>query len=125
MTSRANSSFSAHGSLLVERKAPNIIILESPYAGDIARHQTYWRAAMRDSLGRGEIPFSSHFVYTQVLRDDDKEQRKQGIACGYAFWPFAKAVVFYTDLGVSTGMEAARKRADLLGMATEFRQIGV
>ena len=33
-----------------------LVVLESPYAGDVARNVRYARACLRDSLLRGEAP---------------------------------------------------------------------
>lgn len=84
-----------------------VVIVESPYAGDIERNLTYCRAAMRDCLFRGEAPFASHALYTQpgVLKDEDAEERELGIQAGFAFRVFAAKTVVYTDLGISPGMK--------------------
>lgn len=49
-----------------------LVIVESPYAGDIEANVAYARRCLRDSLARGEAPIASHLLYTQegVLRDD-------------------------------------------------------
>ena len=52
------------------------VILESPYAGDIERNVAYARAAMRDSLLRGEAPIASHLLYTQPGVLDDQVSRR-------------------------------------------------
>lgn len=40
-----------------------LVVIESPYAGDVERNLRYVRAAMRDCLLRGEAPFASHALY--------------------------------------------------------------
>ena len=40
------------------------VIVESPYAGDVAANVEYARAAVADCLRRGEAPFASHLLYT-------------------------------------------------------------
>lgn len=82
------------------------VIIESPYAGDIAANKRYARAAMRDCLLRGEAPFASHLLYTQpgVLADHRPAERKLGIAVGLAWGQVADATVVYTDLGTTPGM---------------------
>lgn len=89
-----------------------LVVIESPYAGDIQRNLRYVRACMRDSLGKGEAPFASHALYTQpgVLDDAAPEERRLGIVAGYEWGEVADAVVFYTDLGWSPGMLAAEER---------------
>lgn len=100
------------------------VIIESPYAGDIERNTEYARRCLKDSLDRGEAPFASHLLYPQVLDENDPEQRKQGIQAGYSWMYAADYVVFYTDYGMSGGMEAARTWALYLTKDTEVRTIG-
>ncbi len=93
------------------RRIPRAII-ESPFAGDVQRNLKFVRAAMRDSLLRGEAPFASHALYTQegVLDDGVAEQRKLGIEAGLAWSDVADVVVVYNNLGVTPGMEVGMKR---------------
>ena len=87
------------------------VIVESPYAGDIEQNVQYARLAMRDCLERGEAPYASHLLYTQVLDDTVPAEREQGIAAGLAWQPVADAVVVYTDLGITSGMQRAIDQA--------------
>ena len=80
------------------------VVIESPYAGDTARNVAYARLAMLDSIYKGEAPFASHLLYTQVLNDDDVEERKLGIGMGSAWAEAADLVAFYIDFGMSIGM---------------------
>lgn len=102
-----------------------IIIIESPYAGNIRKNVAYARMAMADSLARGEAPYASHLLYTQVgvLDDSDPVQRTRGMEAGWEFMKHAELVAIYRDLGISGGMRAGAERADLLGIPIEFRQI--
>lgn len=100
-----------------------IVIIESPFAGDTAKNIAYARACVQDSLGRGEAPYASHLLYTQpgVLDDDKPEERRLGMEAGWEFMRAASRVAFYTDLGMSSGMQAALRRAEALGVHTETR----
>jgi len=100
------------------------VIIESPFAGDVERNLAYARRALRDSLRRGEAPIASHLLYPQVLDEDKTDDRVLGIAAGFAWWPRADSIIFYTDLGWSPGMEAAYLRASHMGFPTEERLIG-
>ena len=99
------------------------VILESPYAGDIETNMAYARAALRDSLMRGEAPIASHLLYTQegVLDDTIPNERRLGIDAGHAWLDVAEAVVFYVNLGMSPGMKAAWQRAQEAGVKCERR----
>lgn len=101
------------------------VIIESPYAGDIEANMAYARAAMRDSLNRGEAPIASHLLYTQpgVLRDEDAAERQWGIDAGLAWRAVADCAVFYTDRGWSNGMLAARELYEREGFAFEERSL--
>lgn len=104
-----------------------LVVLESPYAGDVDRNVVYARRCLRDCLGRGEAPIASHLLYTQagVLSDDSPGERAAGIAAGLAWLRVADATVVYTDLGVSRGMREGIGAAETLGRPVEYRSIGV
>lgn len=44
-----------------------LVIIESPYAGDVARNVKYARLALCDSIARGEAPIAFHLVYPETL----------------------------------------------------------
>ena len=87
------------------------VVIESPYAGDVKKNKRYARACMLDCLKRGEAPYASHLLYTQVLDDDVKEERELGINSGFAWQDAADLIVVYTDLGISKGMERGVENA--------------
>ena len=104
-----------------------LVIIESPYAGDIAQNLEYARMCVRDSLSRGEAPIASHLLYTQtgILDDSIPIEREQGIAAGHAWIKVAEIMAVYTDFGISAGMEAAmRKAVDVNNIRLEYRRIG-
>ena len=102
-----------------------LVIVESPYAGDIEKNTEYARACVRDSLARGEAPIASHLLYTQpgILNDDDPQERNQGIAAGLAWRVVAEASVVYTDLGISRGMKYGIGAAASQGIPIEYRSL--
>jgi hypothetical protein len=97
--------------------------LESPYAGDVERNMKYARMALLDSLNRGEAPIASHLLYTQVLNDNNPDERKQGIEAGLEWKEVAEGAVFYIDLGMSRGMVSAAKQYIEHQIPVEFREI--
>jgi hypothetical protein len=99
------------------------VIIESPYAGDVAANVEYARRCMRDCLDRGEAPFASHLLYTQVLDDQQPHERTLGIQAGLVWGEAAHATVVYTDLGISPGMMLGMRRAGIAGRPVEYRQI--
>lgn len=102
-----------------------LVIVESPYAGEVERNLRYVRAAMADCFARGEAPFPSHALYTQpgVLRDEVPEERAKGIAAGFRWGEVAAARVFYTDFGWSRGMAAGLDEARRIGQPVEYRTL--
>ncbi len=102
-----------------------IVILESPYAGDIESNLGYARMCMKDSLHRGESPFASHLLYTQegVLDDSNPSERTQGIKAGLEFYRVADKSVVYQDLGISSGMLAGIEEAAKQGVPIEYRRL--
>lgn len=96
-----------------QTKQRPIVVIESPYAGDVANNCAYARLCVKDSLIRGEAPFALHLLYTQagILDDNIASEREQGIASGLEFCRVCDIHVFYTDRGWSQGMLAAYKSA--------------
>lgn len=99
------------------------VIIESPFVGNIEFNTQYAQAAMLDSLTRGEAPFLSHLLYTQVLDENKPKQRKQGITAGLFIGDRADKTVVYQDLGISRGMKQGIQRAEAAGRPIEYRSI--
>ena len=106
-----------------------LVILESPFAAatesDVQRNIRYARAAVRDSLQRGEAPIASHLLYTQegILDDNIPDERQLGIDAGLAWREVAQGSVVYTDFGVSRGMLYGIERAEAVGKSVEYRTL--
>ena len=103
-----------------------LVVIESPYAGDVDRNLRYVRAAMADCLRRGEAPYASHALYTQpgVLDDTIPAQRQLGIAAGFEWGAMADLVAVYLDLGWSSGMRQGVANATDMGIRVEERLLG-
>jgi hypothetical protein len=102
-----------------------LTIIESPYAGDIAKNIEYLVRCLKHSLTLDEAPFASHLFYTQFLDDSVPAERDLGMRCGFAWAKVAERVAVYTDLGVSAGMKAGITRATKAGIEVVYREIGV
>ncbi len=102
-----------------------LVIIESPFAGDVIANIAYARQAMRDSLIRGENPIASHLLYPQpgILDEARSSDRRRGIAAGLAWRKVADMAVFYTGLGWSPGMEEARELYRAEGFRFEIRDM--
>jgi len=102
-----------------------LVILESPFTGDVEKNVKYARACMRDSFMRGESPFASHLLYTQegILDDNDLKERKLGINAGLSWGRFAMKTVVSTDLGITEGMKQGILDAKKCGREVERRKL--
>lgn len=105
------------------------VLIESPLAAKAesgrALNQIYGRAALRDSLLRGEAPMASHMLYAQtfVLDDTVQDEREIGMLAGFSWLPFVEKTVVYVDRGISPGMAEGIRRARELGVPVEERSI--
>ncbi len=102
-----------------------LVVIESPYAGDVELNLRYLDAALADCFARGESPFASHGLYTRkgVLDDRIPDERARGMRAGFAWGEKADLVVVYEDLGLTPGMLAGIERAEKRGQRVERRRI--
>lgn len=103
-----------------------LVIIESPYQGDVEANLIYARACIRDSLMRGEAPIASHLLYTQpgILDDAKPAERQHGMSAGWEWIRRADLVVAYIDRGISDGMRGGLARAASMGVETTQRRLG-
>lgn len=101
------------------------VIIESPLAGDVEANVSYARACMADSLRRGEAPFASHLLYTQVLDDVKPEERELGLSAGLEWYAGATLCAVYVDRGISGGMRRGIDAARAAGVQVEERRLPV
>ncbi len=110
-----------------------LVIIESPYKGNVPRNTRYLRACIRDCISRGESPYASHRMLTDALDDNDPAERQLGIDAGLAwrrsFYHNEEGLVrhvvpvFYLDLGWSGGMSAALALYEKEGVHFERRTL--
>lgn len=102
-----------------------LVIIESPFAGDVEANIEYARKCVKDSLSRGEAPIASHLLYTQpgILDDDIPEERQWGIDAGLAWRRVADITVVYTNKGITKGMEYGIALAQEEGNLVEYRTL--
>jgi hypothetical protein len=99
------------------------VIIESPYAGDVERNVLYAKECMLDCLSRGEAPYASHLLFTQLLNDADSSERALGIEAGLVWGNAADKTVVYQDYGISEGMQFGIKRAEVEKRPVEYRSL--
>jgi len=102
-----------------------LVVMASPYAGDIEGNLEYARLCLRDSLLRGEAPIAGHLLYTQtgVLDDHNISERAHGMAAGHEWIRAADVLIVYTDKGISTGMYEDIEIARQEGVEVVFRKL--
>lgn len=120
------SPFADRNRLIAHPREMRRVVVESPFSGDVDANVQYARACIRDCLLRGESPVASHLLLTQkgVLNDSDPIERAVGINAGHAWMHGADAVVVYTDLGISAGMQAGISAAEFHKLKIEYRTLG-
>jgi len=100
-----------------------LVIIESPYMGNVKSNVAYARKCMSDSLLRGESPFASHLLYTQVLDDNVPELRGMGMSRAFAWYSHADLMAVYIDKGISNGMKMGMEVAEKLGIEMVYRTL--
>jgi hypothetical protein len=118
------------------RQPPLRVIVESPYRSTdptmFLRNIAYARAALRDSLARGEAPFASQLLYTQPqvmhtratwFDDGDDALRQVGIAAGLAWTATAELCAVYGDRGITLGMIQGVAAAEIAGVPIDWRSL--
>jgi hypothetical protein len=99
------------------------VIIESPYAGEVANNKRYLHECVKDCLKRGESPYASHGFFTQFLDDNKPDERELGIKAGLAWGDAADLIVVYEDLGISEGMKRSIKEHQRKGRQIAYRSI--
>jgi len=104
-----------------------LVVIESPYAGNVEGNVEYARRCVRDSLSRGEAPIASHLLHTQpgILRDEAPIERQWGIEAGHAWIAKADLVAVYTDKGTSKGMKWGIGIANKHNVPVEYRTLAL
>jgi nucleoside 2-deoxyribosyltransferase len=76
----------------------------SPYRGDIERNIEYAKELTLLAIKQGYAPITPHLYLTQVLDDNNEEQRKAGMEIALELLKKCDVVVVGTRYGVSQGM---------------------
>ena len=89
-----------------------LVVIESPYAGDVVRNVAFCRNVCRYAVTQGCAPYASHLLFTQFLDDDLTDERAAGIFGGLAWSRHAEEAWFCLREGdeFSRGMQLAWDR---------------
>lgn len=104
-----------------------LVLVESPYWHsnplEVIKNVDYLKLCILDCLKRGEFPYASHLFFTQVLDDNNQDERQLGIDAWLAWGAKADKTVIYTDRGISRWMEYGLEHAKKLGRKIEYRTL--
>lgn len=102
-----------------------LVVIESPFAGEVQSHIAYAKACMNDALRRGEAPYASHLLFTRggILDDTIPAERERGMRAGFAWGAHADLVAVYIDRGISSGMRRGAREAFERGSPIEIRSL--
>lgn len=104
-----------------------LVIIESPWkassVSEQLRNRNYALKCMKDSISKGEAPYASHLLYTQILKEENMEERNLSIDLGLQWGEKATKTVVYQDLGITSGMNYGIRNAIRLGREVEYRNI--
>ena len=110
--------------VVISTKLP-VVVIESPFAGDLETNLHYADCLLFDSLTRGEAPCMGHLLYPRVFDDSKPFMREAGIRAHIAMIEHADYIVIGRDLGEpSSGMRAAIAEATRLGKPMLDRFLG-
>lgn len=98
-------------------------IILTPYKDNSKENIKYAKLALLDSLLRGEAPFASHLLYTQVLDYNIPKERELGIEAESNWYQKADLCAVYTDNGFSPDMREGIKKAKENDIEIEIRSI--
>ncbi len=91
----------------------------SPYRGDMERNTAYARELTLAAVKAGYAPITPHLYLTQVLDEEDPQQREKGMAVGLALLKNCKYILIGSRYGLSEGMLGEIDRA-IEGKLTEL-----
>lgn len=102
------------------------VYIASPFRGatveETRQNIVYARLCVLDCLERGESPYASHLIITQVYAETDA-LRDIGLRAGDAYRAVSDVVALYVDLGVTDGMRRAEVAAAHRNIHTWTRMV--
>jgi hypothetical protein len=101
----------------------SLVLIESPYRqGDRNQNLRYLAWCEFHSASLGETPISSHGNCTAYWSEDD-EHRAMGFAWRDKLRSVCKCAIYYTDLGMSSGMRYSLQQDTKNGLTYVYRQL--
>lgn len=86
------------------------VYIASPYAGDVEGNIAFAVRCCRYAIQQGEIPIAPHLLYSQILDDNNLEERSIGLSFGHQLLGVCKEI-WVCGTQISHGMEGEIKVA--------------
>lgn len=102
----------------------NLLYVCSPYRGEIRRNKEYARELTKAALNSGFTPVTVHLYITEVLDDNEPQERKRGMAAGQDILKRCRYILIGTKYGFSEGMKEEITLAALKGLAMLYEKDG-
>jgi hypothetical protein len=113
-----------------------MVMLETPYSGNVDRNLRYLMLCGFDAYARGEMPVATHafmtthpaalhYYVSDYAKEWDVYSREEAIARGQVLRRRCDLTVVYADLGMSTGMKAAVHYCQQHGLPYEVRHLDI
>ena len=93
----------------------------SPYRGNVQRNKVYARRLVRWAIVDGYAPICPHLYLTEVLNDNEPEERVAGLNIGLELLSVCDVVIVGSRYGISEGMAAEIEQAERLGLALVYK----
>lgn len=103
-----------------------LVIIESPFRADhvrkIEHNVAFGLRVCKLAISEGLAPFGSHLFFPGLLDDNDPDERRIGIECGWSIGVHADQVWFCLRLGekMSEGMRISHSRYKELGIPCRY-----
>lgn len=92
----------------------------SPYReskrATVAEHKEYARELVKWAINNGYTPICPHLYITEVLNDENPEERETGRRLGLELLSACSVIVIGATYGISEGMHAEIEEAMRLGL---------
>lgn len=82
----------------------DLLYVCSPYRGEIRRNKEYARELTRAAINSGFAPVTVHLYLTEVLDDNNPQERSQGMAAGQDIMKQCSYILVGAKYGLSEGM---------------------
>lgn len=82
-----------------------LVYVCSPYRGDTERNIAYAKELTRKVLEYGYTPITPHLYLTQVLDDENPEERELGLRAGRELLKCCGYILVGSRYGISEGMQ--------------------